>query len=279
MNPSLLAAAFALSAAIAWGTGDFTGGYNARRIGAFHALLLSSPFGLAAMLAAALLTGEPLSAPSDFVWGIAGGLFGTLGFFALLQGFAVGRMGVVSPVSAALAAALPVLVSAVREGAPGRLQLLGFALAFASIWLLSQRGKEETKSSGLSYALLAGLGFGVFFVTLDQISPGVTFWPLVANRVVALILLVSIARRTGRRLLPTNPPYRLLAFAGVLDVVGNFFFLRAVQTGRLDIASVLVSLYPGVTVLLARLIENERLSRLQAAGVGLALLAIMLITE
>lgn len=278
MQPSVLAAIFALSAALVWGTGDFTGGYNARRIGALHALLLSFPFGLLALLAAALLTGEPMSAPGDLIWGAVGGLFGAAGFLCMLQGFAVGRMGIVAPVSAVLAAAVPTVFAAFSEGLPSSVQLLGFGLAFVSIWLLSQRREDEAKSSGFLLAVFAGLGFGLFFITLDRISGAATFWPLVVSRLMATLLLALITRLSKQRLLPAKPPFALLAASGVLDVAGNLLFLRAVQTGRLDIASVLVSLYPGVTVLLARLIEKEHLSRVQVFAVGLAVLAIALIT-
>jgi uncharacterized membrane protein len=278
MQPSLLAAIFALSAALVWGTGDFTGGYNARRIGALHALLLSFPFGLLALLAAALLTGEPMSAPADLSWGAIGGLFGAAGFLCMLQGFAVGRMGIVAPVSAVLAAAVPTVFAAFSEGLPGSVQLLGFGLAFVSIWLLSQRREDEAKSSGFLLAVFAGLGFGLFFITLDRISGAATFWPLVVSRLMATLLLAVITRLSKQPLLPARPPYALLAASGVLDIAGNLLFLRAVQTGRLDIASVLVSLYPGVTVLLARLIEKEHLSRVQVFAVGLAVAAIALIT-
>lgn len=276
MESSLTAAILALSAAVVWGTGDFTGGFNARRIGAFYALLISFPFGLLALLVAVAVTREPMSAPIDLVWGAVGGLFGAAGFLCMLQGFAVGRMGIVAPVSAVLAAAVPVIFSAFSEGLPGSVQLLGFGLAFVSIWLLSQRREHEAKSSGFVLAVFAGLGFGLFFITLDRISSTAVFWPLVVSRIMATLLLLAITLLTKRKL-QGKPPYALLVASGVLDVAGNLLFLRAVQTGRLDIASVLVSLYPGVTVLLARVVEKEHLSRLQVAAVGLAILAIMLI--
>jgi uncharacterized membrane protein len=278
MQPSLRATIFALSAAVVWGTGDFTGGYNARRVGAFHALLLSFPFGLLALLTAALLSHEPMSAPVDLIWGAVGGFFGAAGFLCMLQGFAVGRMGVVAPVSAVLAAALPVIFAAFSEGIPAGLKLLGFGLAFVSIWLLSQRREDEAKSSGFVLAVFAGLGFALFFITLDQISPGAMFWPLVVSRIMATLLLIVLTLATKRTLLPAKPPYALLAASGVLDVSGNLLFLRAVQTGRLDIASVLVSLYPAITVLLARVVEKEHLTRLQIFAVVLAVAAIALIT-
>lgn len=269
---------YALSAALSWGSGDFISGLGARRIGAFHTLLISLPIGFLAALIGAFAINEPLSSLSDLGWGILGGLVGTVGFMSMLHGFAVGRMGVVSPVAAAMGAMVPVLVTALSAGIPPQQQLWGFALALLSIWLVSPRGGDKDRSSGLGLGIIAGLGFGLFFTTLDQISADATFWPLAASRLASSLLLAAIALATRRPLLPGKLPMAILIPSGVLDMLGNFLFLRAVQSGRLDIAAVLVSLYPGITVLLARLIEKEHLSRLQVAGVGLALLAIALIT-
>ncbi len=277
MPSPILAVVFALSAALTWGSGDFVSGLGARRIGAFHTLLISLPIGFLAALVGALAIGEPLSSPADLGWGVLGGLVGTVGFMSMLHGFAVGRMGVVSPVAAAMGAMVPVLVTALSAGMPPQQQLWGFALALASIWLVSPRG-GASRNSGLGLGVIAGLGFGLFFTTLDQISEGATFWPLAASRLASSLLLAGIALATRRALLPAKLPVAILIGSGVLDMLGNFLFLRAVQSGRLDIAAVLVSLYPGITVLLARIIEKEHLSRLQVIGVGLALLAIALIT-
>lgn len=269
--------AYALSASLAWGTGDFISGLSARRVGPLLTLLLSLPIGFLAALVAALLTREPLSPWADLGWGVLGGLVGTVGYLAMLRGFAVGHMGVVSPVAAAMGAAVPVFVTALGQGMPAQQQLLGFAVALASIWLLSPRGTDTKGNAGLGLALLAGLGFGLFFTALGQIGEGATFWPLAASRLVSSLglALVWFGRRSK---LPVRLPVGLLVASGLADVLGNFLFLRSVQHGRLDIAAVLVSLYPGITVLLARFIEKEHLSRLQVAGVALALLAIVLIS-
>lgn len=278
MSASLVAALLALSAAVAWGSGDFTSGLATRRVGAFYTLLISFAVGLIGVVALVAITSESLPAPIDLIWGATASLLGTTGFVFMLRGFAIGRMSIVAPVSAVLAAAIPVLITAFFEGLPGYVQLLGFALAFVSIWLLSQREQDEDRPAGIGLALLAGLGFGLFFVALDQISEGAVFWPLVAGRTAACTVLVIFALVTGRKLIPTAAPWGLLVLAGVLDVGGNFFFLTAVQTGRLDIAAVLVSLYPAVTVLLAMVIAKERMTRVQAISVALAVVAIALIT-
>lgn len=278
MPASFVAALFALAAAVAWGSGDFTGGLNARRIGAFHALLISFAFGLSALIILALVRSEPWSAQADLIWGALAGLFGMAGFIFLLRGFAVGRMSIVAPLSAVLATAIPVILTAFAEGLPGQFQLLGFGVAFVSIWLLSAREVNEDRPAGIGLALLAGLGFGAFFTALDQIGEGAVFWPLVTGRLAAVLLMAGFAAFTRRSLIPAGSPVGLLALAGLLDVTGNYFFLLAVQTGRLDIASVLVSLYPAVTVFLAMLLAEERMTQWQLTGVALAVLAITLIT-
>ncbi len=278
MTSSLVASLWALSAALAWGTGDFSGGLASRRIGAFHTLLVSYIFGFSGLFALALLSGETLSSTNDLAWGALSGIVGLIGFLFMLHGFSVGRMGVVAPVSAVLSAVIPVVFTALSQGLPGNIQLLGFAVGLGSIWLISRKSENEKRPAGLLPALLAGVGFAGFFICLDQISDAATFWPLAAGRLVALALMASYALFRRQVLIPKNSPMRLLIPAGLLDVLANFFFLRSVQTGRLDITSVLVSLYPAITVLLARVFADEHLERMQILGVIGALLAIVLIT-
>lgn len=278
MDASLVAAAFAISAAFVWGTGDFTSGFAARRIGAFHALLVSFTFGLITIVGITLVSREPMPAFSDLAWGSVGGLLGTGGFMAMLHGFAKGRMSIVAPVSAVLTAGIPMLIGFFTIGLPRELQLAGCVLALVSMWLLSLRDEKEKGPSGFAYAILAGIGFAAFFTALDQISEGVVFWPLVASRLTSTLVLAGIALARRQRMVPKDSPMGMLVFAGILDVLGNLLFLMALQTGRLDIASVLVSLYPGVTVLLAAFVLKERMTRLQVLGVVLAIIAIAMIT-
>jgi drug/metabolite transporter (DMT)-like permease len=277
LDTTLIAAVFALSAAFAWGAGDFTNGITARRIGPFHTVLLSFIFGVTTLVVLAFAVGEKTPPTADLVWGAVAGLLGTAGLLFLLRGFETGRMSIVAPVSAVLTAAIPVIISAFTEGLPRELQIFGFVLALASIWLLSLREEHGDRPAGLWMAMLAGLGFGCFFAALNQIGDGAVFWPLVAGRSVSFILLILIALFSRRNLIPASPPWGLLALGGVLDVVGNYFFLLAVQTGRLDIASVLASLYPAITTILAWIIVKERMTRIQTFGVVVAVLSIVLI--
>ena len=278
MDSPFLAAIFALSAASAWGSGDFTGGLAARRVGPFLTVLISYTVGLLLLVIVALARFEQLPPTADLVWGALAGLLGMAGLGFLLRGFAAGRMGIVAPVSAVLAAAIPVVFAALTEGLPRVLQLSGFGLALVSIWLLSRPEPLGGRPEGLGMALLAGLGFGFFFTALGQVGDTSVFWPLVAGRLVSCALMAAFALGTRRPVIIPGLPLGLLALAGVLDVGGNLFFLLAVQGGRLDIAAVLGSLYPAVTAILAWLITRERMIPLQVIGVAVAIVAIVLIT-
>ncbi|HEX6306323.1 MAG TPA: EamA family transporter [Anaerolineales bacterium] len=278
MDSTVLTAIFALSAATAWGSGDFTGGLAARRVGAFHTVLISYSIGLLALVIAAVARLEQLPPRADLTWGALAGLAGMLGLGSLMRGFATGRMGIVAPVSAVLATAIPVVFAALTEGLPRDLQLVGFGLALVSIWLLSRPEPLGGRPAGLGAALLAGLGFGAFFMALGQIGASALFWPLVAGRLAACALMVAFALSTRRPVIPPVIPLGLLALAGMLDVGGNLFFLLAVQGGRLDVAAVLGSLYPAVTAMLAWLVARERMAGFQVTGVAGAVLAIVLIT-
>lgn len=134
-------------------------------------------------------------------------------------------MGIVAPVSAVLATGLPVVFASFSEGLPGRIQMLGFGLALVSVWLLSRPERFGGAPAGLGMALLAGLGFGGFFIALDQIGQGALFWPLAAGRLIASVLMVVFALSTRRSLIPQAPPLALLGLLGLLDVDGNLFFL------------------------------------------------------
>lgn len=278
MDLSFLPVLFALSAAAAWGAGDFTGGLASRRVGAFHTVLIAYSVGLLALVIVALVRREPFPPASDLIWGALAGLSGMAGLGFLFRGFATGRMGIVAPVSAVLGAALPVLFTAFTEGLPRQLQLLGFGLAIVSIWLLSRPERLGVYPAEIGMALLAGLGFGGFFIGIGQVSEAAVFWPLVAGRLAACTAMAVFALSTRRPILPSPFPAGLLLLAGILDVTGNLFFLLAMQLGRMDVTAVLGSLYPAVTAVLAWLVIKEHMARLQMIGVAAAVAAIVMIT-
>jgi drug/metabolite transporter (DMT)-like permease len=278
LNTPFIAAALALTAATCWGAGDFCGGLASRRSDPFRSVLMVYSIGLAVLLVVVAVRAERLPPFADLAWGALAGLFGMVGILLLFRGFAAGRMGIVAPVSGVLATALPVVFNALTQGLPGVMQLAGFLVALIGIWLISRPEKFGGRPAGLGLAILAGLCFGSFFITLDQVGTSSTFWPLIAGRVASIagmLLYALIARRPiGLRQLP----WGLFSVAGILDVAGNMFFLLAIQNGRLDVGAVLGSLYPAVTALLATFTLKENITRLQVVGVSAAMLAIILIT-
>ncbi len=273
-----LSAMFALSAAITWGSGDFTNGLVTRRIGSFRTVLLSYTVGLVALVIVVLALGETFPLPIDLMWGALAGLSGMLGLGFLFRGFASGRMGIIAPVSAVTTATIPVGFAALTEGMPSTVKLIGFGIGLTSIWLLSRPDSLGGRPAGLGMGLLAGLGFGGFFTLIDQVGTNAVFWPLVAARVSACTAMLVFALLTRRSVVPPRSSVGLLILGGMLDVSGNLFFLLATQTGRLDVASILASFYPAVTAIWAWLIVREHLVRLQIVGVVGALIAIMLVT-
>ncbi len=230
------------------------------------------------MVIVALVRREQITTPADLAWGALAGLSGMVGIGFLFRGFTLGRMGIVSPTSAVLATALPVIFEAFTRGLPRQVQLAGFGVALVGIWLLSRPERLSGSPKGLGMALLAGLGFGGFFIGLAQVGENAVFWPLAAGRAASLLVILAFMGLTHRPVSLRHGPLGLFTLAGLLDVGGNLFFLLAIQIGRLDVTAVLGSLYPAVTAAIALWALKERMTRLQALGVGAAVLAIMLIT-
>jgi drug/metabolite transporter (DMT)-like permease len=271
------AVVFGLASALTWGAGDFSGGLATKRAPVFGVLVIGQTIGLLLMMALAFLWREPLPSATDLSWGLAAGLASTVGLAALYRALAVGQMGIVAPLSAVLAAALPALFGIITEGMPGALKLLGFALALLGIWLVAGTGPSGGGRTGLGLAVLAGCAFGVFFILLHRAGASAIFWPLVAARSSSLVLVLPIAILRRQFPAPHLGLLMTILLAGTLDVTGNAFFVLAGQSGRLDVAAILSSLYPASTVLLAALLLGERMMRLQVVGVVAALAAIALI--
>ncbi len=276
MQVNFMTVVLGLASAIVWGGGDFCGGQATRRASVFSVLLVAEISGLVLLMALAVAWGEALPSTTTLLWSAAAGLLGLGGLMALYQGLAIGRAGVVAPTSAILAAAIPALYGALTEGLPDLPHLAGFGLALLAVWLVAQ-SDDSGPAKGLGLALLAGGGFGSFFIVIDQASTTTTFWPLVIARAIAVPFVFAVIRY---RHLPGRATRAMLPWAllcGLLDACGNAFFVLAAQTGRLDVAAVLSSLYPASTVLLAWLILGERTSWVQRTGIVTALMAIVLI--
>ena len=251
-----------------------------RRTALFGVVLLSQFVGMIMALALALARGETAPMAMDVVWSVLGGMAGGIGITALYHGLAVGRMGVVAPITAVFAALIPVGAGIVLEGIPTPLVLFGIGLAIAGVILVSQVGDERPgppSPSGFRFAFVAGVGLGCLGIFIAQISDGHVFGPLTIIRgteallIGTLVLVTRAAWRPARGLMPA------VAAVGILDMAGNGAFILAVQAGSLAIAAVLSSLYPVTTVLLAAVVLRERVTLTHAMGIALAIAAIMCI--
>lgn len=275
----IAAVVFGLASALSWGAGDFSGGLATKRAPVFGVLAIGHAVGLVLLIGLALLWAEPLPAIADLGWGLAAGVAGAVGLASLYRALAIGQMGLVAPLSAVLTAALPALFGALTEGLPSTLKLVGFVLALVGIWLVAGTGGSAGARDGLGLAVLAGCGFGVFFILVHRAGANAVFWPLVAARIGSLGLVLPIAFGRRQLLWPDRQLLVPVLLSGALDVAGNAFFVLAAQAGRLDVAAILSSLYPASTVLLAALLLGERLLRVQLIGIVAALAAIALIAS
>ncbi len=271
-----------LTSAVAWGAADFTGGLASRKTGAYRAVFYGEAIGLAVIFAVALLVWQPIPESSIWFLAMAAGALGTSGLLLLYHSMTKGLMSIATPVSALLAAALPVVVGSILEKPPGLLVLLGFAFALAAVWLISQSrdGMKDLLSHlrDLRLPLLAGVGFGLYFVLMHGATRHATFWPMVASRVGGILILTIYMTLSRTSWKADKSASGMILLNGLLDIGGNLFFVLAGQAGRLDIAAVLSSLYPGSTVVLAWIFLRERLSRTQWLGIAAALAAIVLFT-
>jgi len=277
MPSHLLSTAFSLTAVFAWGTSDFLGGYAARRSNAFLLTTLAHASGLLLMTVLALLAHPALPSPRSTEWALAAGFSGGTALAIFYRALASGSMGLTAPVAAVLGAAIPTVFTIITEGIPGLVPLAGFLLAGMGILLIS-RAEDSTIGNGVGLAVLAGIGFAGFYLCVKQAGDSSALWVAVASRAAALAVTGTAVLLAGKNWWQiTKSGVKLGALAGCLDVSGTFLFIRASQMGRLDAAVVLTSLYPAVTVLLARMILKEHFTRWKAVGLIAALLAVPMI--
>ena len=268
--------AFSLAALACWGASDFIGGYASRRANAFIVTLIAHASGLIFVATMAVAKHSPFPSNRSLEWALAAGVSGGVALALFYRALATGRMGLAAPVSAVLGAAIPTAFGIFSEGMPHPIQASGFVLAVLGIWLIS-RPEEGSRPEGLGLAVLAGIGFAGFFLCIKQAGSGSADWVAASSRASSLVLtaIIVLAARIPGKIDAVR--MGLGALAGCLDVSGSVLFIRASQTGRLDEAVVLTSLYPVVTVLLARLILREYFTRWKLAGMIAAFLAVPMI--
>ena len=267
----MTAIALALGASLCWGTGDFLGGLGARRLSTLTVLATSAFAGLLAVAAFVAIRGDAPPPGESIALAASAGLAGALGLGALYRGMAVGAMAVVAPISAS-AAAIPVVVGLAVGERPSALQLAGMAVVLAGVALASREpGVSERRiAAGVPLALLAACGFGLYFVLIDPASDDGAAWAVLIARSAATLAAATAAliRRAG---LPGPADLPLLVTVGVFDAGANAMLAVALTKGLVGLVAVLSSLYPVVTVLLARAVLGERVASAQQLGVVLAL--------
>ncbi len=278
MDASLLGALSALMSAVSFGSGDFSGGFASRKLSEYQVLALSSPVAAIALIIAALVWNEPFPDLRNILIGSTAGIAGLFGLAFLFRGLVQGSAAVVSPVTGVLTAGVPAIYALITDGLPSILTLVGFLLALIGIWITSQSetGVSFSAQNGLGVALFAGLMFGTFILLVSFTDDIYLFWPLAFAKGIAIPILIGLLLVQRQPYpMPFAAPIALLA--GILDAAGNAFYVLAQQLTRLDVAAVLSSLYPMVTVILTTLILKETVTNRQWFGVGLCVLAIVMI--
>jgi drug/metabolite transporter (DMT)-like permease len=274
----LVPTGYGLAAVLFWGTSDFLGGYASRSANAMLVATITNGSGFVAIILACILTGVPFPDRASVIWGLLGGAFGGTALAFFYRALAAGNMGLTAPISALLSAAIPTVFTLVTEGWPHYAQVAGFVLAGIAIWLIS-RSEDGFSPKGIGLAFIAGLGFAGFYLCIRQAGNASALWLAAASRTGALVCTATllIAQRAFRPFQSQSAAWAVVA--GFLDVSGSVVFIRASQTGRLDAAVILASLYPVVTVLLARIVLKEQFTRWKTVGMLAALAAVPLITS
>jgi uncharacterized membrane protein len=297
-------ALFALAAAVLWGGGDFAGGMGVKSAGgdlraALRVVLLSHITSFAVLVAIARLRGDAFPHGALLAWGVAAGVVGGLSLTCFYIALSRGAMGASAALSGLLAAAIPATLTLWREGSPGELTLLGFAVAGTAIWLIAGSPADssfdpaaaaDTGARGrqtMALAMLAGVGFGFYFVALKMAGSAGIVWPMATARIGSITtcgvifavqrLRQSKAAGSGVAIAMGRRAVGWALATALLDTSGNLLFVAATRAGRLDVAAVLASLYPASTILLAALALGERPTQRQALGMAAAVAAVALI--
>jgi drug/metabolite transporter (DMT)-like permease len=281
-------AVYSSVAVLIWGTSDFAGGYGSRRANAFVLTAFSHICAFALMLTIALGQHAAFPSRTSIEWALAAGSLGGFSLALFYRALASGQMGLTAPIAALLGAAIPTLADIAIEGAPSRWTIAGFALAILAIYLITRPEKSETlleeleaehstRPTGVGLAALAGVGFAGFYLCIHQAGTGSPAWVAAISRIGSFTLTAAAVVITRAPLVLDRPRAALGFVAGTFDISASALFIYASRHGRLDEAVVITSLYPAVTVILARIVLKEHFSRWKVIGLLAALAAVPMI--
>ncbi len=272
----------ALAASLSWGVSDFLGGLLARRLAVAPVLLTSQAVGFGLLVVLATLRGSPHLDARAIGFAIAASAAGLVGIAALYRGMAVGVVSIVAPISAT-GAVFPVLFGVLRGERATVLQGLGIALALFGIVLASRAADDKhpahgpAVARGVGLAVLAAAGFGGFFIFLHEASTADVLWVAVVQRLTGVGIVATVALLLRKSISIAKQRLPGVITVGVLDTTANVLYATASTTGLVSVAAVLASLFPVVTVVLARVVLDERLTATQTLGVVCALAGVALI--
>jgi len=280
-----MAVFLAFLSAVAFGGADFIGGLASRRASAVSVVVTAHIIGLSVILVVAPLWGAESAALSDLLWGAAAGVSGAIGLAILYHALATTRFTVAAPAAALLGATFPVGFGLIIGERPGGAAWIGIALSVPAILLISVAKDDGTPLAATTrraviLGSLAGALFGLFGIFVSQSADTSGVWPLVGARLASIPTMVVVALAMGKPLLVSAGTMRIAVTAGATDMVANILLLAALhEPGLISLVLLISSLYPAFTVILARIVLEERMTRTQVggllmAGVGIALISI-----
>jgi drug/metabolite transporter (DMT)-like permease len=277
----VLAAVLALTASVAWGVGDFLGGLKSRTIAPLAVLAVAQPVGLAAIAIIVAVGRQPWPGTSVLLAAPAA-VLGTVGLLAFYRGMAAGTISLVAPI-AATGALIPVAFGLATGERPSPFQLTGIVLAVGGAVVTSyEPGTAERRgglAAGVAWALVAAIGFGGFFIPMHEAAEDGFLWAVLVFRIASTMLVLAATLVVRPRLPRSRRDLTAIACIGLADTGGNVFFAAAAaEQGLVSIVSVLASLYPVVTVALARTYLRERVGRVQEAGAVATLAGVVLVS-
>jgi drug/metabolite transporter (DMT)-like permease len=288
LAPGLSFVGLGLGASIFWGASDFLGGLATRKAHVVLVVAMAHGLSLLLLLLMAHALHSPIPPAHFALRGLCAGTFGGVALILYYQALSLGEMGITTALTGLLTALVPVIYSFFTEGSPKFSQIAGFVLAAAAISLIAYKPAGAPRPFAIGLATLAGLAFGVFLVVLNAASTQSLVWQLIYSRVASTTLAGAIVLWVQLRSAERAPVWRkqvrenrfpwIAGSAGALEATGSLLYMKSATEGRLDVAAVLASLYPAVTIVLAAWFLKERTTTSQALGMALALGAVVLVS-